>query len=186
MRSGTDMDIEANGRLCRVAARRTGSRWAIDIDDRSLDVEAAGAVGRWSLLIGPAEGTSGTDGGRIRAFRSYDVVVDDRNDGQFVVYIDGRAVVVSIPKLRRSVRTPGGLSTAEESGPWRIAASMPGRVVKVLVRPGDRVEARQGLVVLEAMKMENEIRSPTSGTVSEVRVSEGSLVEGRTVLVVVE
>jgi biotin carboxyl carrier protein len=62
---------------------------------------------------------------------------------------------------------------------------MPGRIVKVLVRPGDAVEARQPLVVVEAMKMENELRAPKAGTVTEVRVTEGSLVEARTVLVVV-
>jgi biotin carboxyl carrier protein len=62
---------------------------------------------------------------------------------------------------------------------------MPGRIVKVLVRPGDRVEAGQGLVVVEAMKMENELRAQKPGTVTEVLVAEGSLVEARALLVVV-
>jgi biotin carboxyl carrier protein len=63
---------------------------------------------------------------------------------------------------------------------------MPGRVVKVLVAPGDQVEAGQGLVVVEAMKMENELRSPRRGRVSLVSVVEGALVEAHSVLVVVE
>ena len=63
---------------------------------------------------------------------------------------------------------------------------MPGRIIKVLVKPGDVVAARQGLVVVEAMKMENELRSPKAGTVTEVRVAEGTSVEARTVLVVVD
>jgi biotin carboxyl carrier protein len=63
---------------------------------------------------------------------------------------------------------------------------MPGRVVKVLVAPGDLVEAGQGLVVVEAMKMENELRSPRRGRVSLVSVVEGALVEAHSVLVVVE
>jgi biotin carboxyl carrier protein len=61
---------------------------------------------------------------------------------------------------------------------------MPGRVVKVLVAPGDAVAARQGLVVVEAMKMENELRAPRAGRVSEVRVHEGAPVEANTVLIV--
>jgi biotin carboxyl carrier protein len=61
---------------------------------------------------------------------------------------------------------------------------MPGRVVKVLVKPGDQVVARQGLVVVEAMKMENELRAPGPGTVAEVRASEGASVEANAVLVV--
>ena len=62
---------------------------------------------------------------------------------------------------------------------------MPGRIAKVLVKVGDLVTARQGLVVVEAMKMENELRSPRDGTVVEVRVHEGALVESNAVLVVV-
>jgi biotin carboxyl carrier protein len=63
---------------------------------------------------------------------------------------------------------------------------MPGKIVKVLVQPGDVVGARQGLVVVEAMKMENELRSQRPGTVADVRVKEGMSVEAGTVLVVVE
>jgi len=63
---------------------------------------------------------------------------------------------------------------------------MPGRVVKVLVARGDLVAAHQGLVVVEAMKMENELRAPRAGTVTEVRVREGEPVEAHAVLMVIE
>jgi biotin carboxyl carrier protein len=63
---------------------------------------------------------------------------------------------------------------------------MPGKIVKVLVKPGDSVQPRQGIVVVEAMKMENELRSQKTGTVSEVRVKEGASVEAGAILVVVE
>ena len=63
---------------------------------------------------------------------------------------------------------------------------MPGRVVRVLVAPGDTVAARQGVVVVEAMKMENELRSPKAGTVKEVAVTPGTSVEAGRVLVVIE
>jgi biotin carboxyl carrier protein len=67
-----------------------------------------------------------------------------------------------------------------------VIAPMPGRIVKVLVKAGDRVARGQGLVVVEAMKMENELRAPREGTVAAVRVSEGMSVEASAVLVVVE
>jgi biotin carboxyl carrier protein len=63
---------------------------------------------------------------------------------------------------------------------------MPGRVVKVLVTPGTIVEAKQGVVVVEAMKMENELRAPRAGVVREVRVAEGASVEAQTVLVIID
>jgi biotin carboxyl carrier protein len=63
---------------------------------------------------------------------------------------------------------------------------MPGRIVKVLVTAGDAVAARQGLVVVEAMKMENELRAPRPGTVTDVRVREGMSVDANAVLVVIE
>ena len=63
---------------------------------------------------------------------------------------------------------------------------MPGRVVRVLVAPGDTVDARQPVVVVEAMKMENELRSPKAGRVKEVAVTPGTSVEAGRVLVVIE
>ena len=62
---------------------------------------------------------------------------------------------------------------------------MPGRVVRVLVAVGDRVAARQGVVVVEAMKMENELRTPKGGTVKEIGVAVGTTVETGAVLVVI-
>jgi biotin carboxyl carrier protein len=78
----------------------------------------------------------------------------------------------------------GGASLA--AGTQRVLAPMPGKVVKVLVKAGDEVKARQGLVVVEAMKMENELRSPKDGRVSDVLVAEGASVEAGRLLVVVE
>jgi biotin carboxyl carrier protein len=63
---------------------------------------------------------------------------------------------------------------------------MPGRIARVLVAPGDEVAARQGVVVVEAMKMENELRSPKAGRVKDVAVAPGALVEAGRVLVVIE
>jgi biotin carboxyl carrier protein len=73
--------------------------------------------------------------------------------------------------------------TSSPSGDRTVKAPMPGRVVKVLVAPGDAVAAGQGLVVLEAMKMENEVRARAEGTVAEVHVAAGAAVEGGAKLV---
>jgi biotin carboxyl carrier protein len=73
----------------------------------------------------------------------------------------------------------------EAEGRQQIAAPMPGKVVRVLVKVGDAVEAGQGLLVVEAMKMQNEIRSPKGGTVERVLVAEGQAVNAGEALCVV-
>ena len=72
------------------------------------------------------------------------------------------------------------------TGRYVLRAPMPGKVVKVLVAPGQAVEAGQGLVIIEAMKMENELRAARSGRVTRVFVKEGQTVEGRAELAVIE
>ena len=74
----------------------------------------------------------------------------------------------------------------DRPGEQRVLAPMPGRIVRVLVAPGDEVVARQGLIVIEAMKMENELASPKAGRVKEVSVTEGTSVEAGRLLVIVE
>ena len=85
--------------------------------------------------------------------------------------------------LGRRSRDAGG---SKGTGPQRVLAPMPGKVVRVLVKAGDEVTARQGLVVVEAMKMENELRSARQGRVRDVLVVEGQSVEAGTALIVVE
>ncbi|RPJ64661.1 MAG: acetyl-CoA carboxylase biotin carboxyl carrier protein subunit [Acidobacteria bacterium] len=79
-----------------------------------------------------------------------------------------------------------GAAAAGAAGPQRITAPMPGKVLKVLVAAGESVEERQGLVVVEAMKMENELRAPRAGRVREVHVQEGAPVESGRLLVVLD
>ena len=71
-------------------------------------------------------------------------------------------------------------------GPARIAAPMPGKLIRILVDEGAEVAAGDGLVVIEAMKMENELRAPRGGKVKQVAVQEGQAVEAGALLVVVE
>ncbi len=103
--------------------------------------------------------------------------------GEFLVSLGGRTVPVVVNgRTRRGGRTEDG----GRAGQQAVVAPMPGRVVRVLVAPGDTVVARQGVVVVEAMKMENELRSPKAGTVRDVAVTPGTSVEAGRVLVVIE
>jgi len=105
--------------------------------------------------------------------------------GDFDVHVDGRTIPVQVRPagaFGRQKKAAGVNGT----GPQRVAAPMPGKVVKVLVRAGDVVTARQGLVVVEAMKMENELRAARDGRVREVSVAEGQSVDAGTVLLIVE
>jgi len=115
--------------------------------------------------------------------RSADVAITQRGAGEVLVQLE-RAVVTAVVDARR-FRRPGGGTVAVE-GEHRVLAPMPGRVLRVLVKAGDAVSARQGLLVVEAMKMENEISSPKDGRVKEIAVTEGQSVESGRLLVVVE
>ena len=103
--------------------------------------------------------------------------------GEFLVTTGGRTVVATL-NGRRSGRAQGEGGSAD--GEQAVTAPMPGRLVRVLVAPGDEVAVRQGVVVVEAMKMENELRSPKAGRVKEVAVTPGTSVEAGRTLVVIE
>jgi biotin carboxyl carrier protein len=75
---------------------------------------------------------------------------------------------------------------AQLQGRQKISVPMPGKVIAVLVAEGDQVEKGQGLVIVEAMKMENEVHSPVTGEIKEIKVKAGDTVEGGAVLVIVE
>jgi biotin carboxyl carrier protein len=79
----------------------------------------------------------------------------------------------------------GVVGTSAPASAASVKAPMPGRIVRVLVGVGDRVAARQPVVVVEAMKMENELRSPRDGVVTQVLVTPGAAVESGAVLIVV-
>jgi biotin carboxyl carrier protein len=83
-------------------------------------------------------------------------------------------------------QTPAATQTATTQGNGRVTAPMPGRVVRVLVAVGDKVTARQPVVVMEAMKMENELRADRDGSVTQVLVQEGMAVDTGAVLVIVQ
>jgi biotin carboxyl carrier protein len=203
-------DVETNGRRHAVDARREGNSWRVTCNGREMTADLERVGERWSLLIGPPEGGPYTIGppeggphitqadvgagfsrpkavsGFSQTSRSYDVSIESRGRGDRIVHVDGQTVPVSLMNARALVTRRRDTSVASHAGVTSVAAMMPGRVVRVLVEPGDRVAARQALVVVEAMKMENEVRSPRAGSVRDVRVAAGASVEAGDVLVVIE
>jgi biotin carboxyl carrier protein len=120
----------------------------------------------------------------IAGTRSARCDIEPGKDGRLAVLVDETVHALELLDERRlRLRRAGGTFSLE--GPQRIDAPMPGKVVRVLVKPGDAVVEGQGLVVVEAMKMENELKSPKAGKVSELLAVEGAAVEAGAKLVVV-
>lgn len=117
----------------------------------------------------------------------YRVVVQKRQGrGRYSLWVDGyRFEAEALDERTRAIRDLSA-ATAGPTGPAPILAPMPGMIVRVSVKAGDRVEAGQGLVVMEAMKMENELRATAAGTVRSVEVTAGTAVEKGALLVALE
>jgi biotin carboxyl carrier protein len=117
----------------------------------------------------------------------YRVVVQKRQGrGTYTLWVDGyRFEAEALDERTRAIRDLSA-ARAGPTGPAPILAPMPGLIVRVNVTAGDRVEAGQGIVVMEAMKMENELRATAAGTVRSVEVSPGTAVEKGALLVALE
>jgi len=121
------------------------------------------------------------------ATQVYRVVVQKRQGrGTYTLWVDGyRFETEALDERTRTIRDLSA-ARAGPTGPAPIVAPMPGLIVRVNVKAGDRVEAGQGIVVIEAMKMENELRATAAGTVRSVGVSPGTAVEKGALLVALE
>lgn len=94
----------------------------------------------------------------------------------------GRAVPVDVT----DPRDLPGKKTAGDSGPVKVSSPMPGKVVRILVSVGDSVEAGQGVIVVEAMKMQNEMKSPRAGKVAAIKTKPGATVAAGELLALIE
>ena len=169
-------EIEVNGRTRTASVEPIGipgaggGRFRIRVDGVVHEVDASATDFGLSIIY--AENR-----------RVADVAITERAPGELLLQLP-RVMLTAAVDARRYRRRSGGQKDA--AGEARVTAPMPGRILRVLVKPGDEVAARQGLVVVEAMKMENEIASPKAGRVTEVAVSDGQSVESGRLLVVVE
>ncbi len=116
--------------------------------------------------------------------KQFEVIVDERGTHGFDVLVAGR--LFHLDAVDERIKALAGSAKATVTGPQTVEAEMPGKVVKLHVAAGQPVREGQGVVVVEAMKMENEISSPIDGIVKEIPVSEGQTVETGAVLFVVE
>jgi biotin carboxyl carrier protein len=158
------LDVTIDGRAGRIEIERDRFRYVPENGapiDREFSLTAL-SPGSYSVLI---EG------------RSYEVLAG------LEIRVNGRPFSVEVfdPRSMRGRKTAGA-----GAGPQKIAAMMPGKVIRLLVAAGDTVEQGQGLIVVEAMKMQNEMKSPKAGRVAEIKTKAEATVAPGEVLMVIE
>jgi biotin carboxyl carrier protein len=143
-----------------------------EVDERSYEIEIRELAHGQYLLV---------DGSRIYRCR-VEANRDSQNSFEVVVRGQARAINIIDPKRLRSTHTAG----AYQGGAAQIVSPMPGKVVRVLVEEGAEVEEGTGIVVVEAMKMQNEMKSPKAGVVVSINAATGATVNAGDVLAVIE
>lgn len=162
------LQIEIDGKKRRVEMTQAGERPVWTIDGQRLEADATEvSPGIYSILING---------------RSLEVRMERL--GAELRAITGTRRFKAVIQDEREWRRDRG-SAAEAEGRQKILAPMPGKIVRVLVKTGDAVRAGQGLLVVEAMKMQNEIRAPKTGTVDRLAVIEGQTVNSGEVVAIV-
>jgi biotin carboxyl carrier protein len=149
-----------------VELERDANKWRVSLDGEPADADVAEiARNIFSVLL---------DG------KSYEIRVTSNPSGTLTLQTGRHEFTAEVidPRAWRG-RRHGAL---EAEGRQQILAPMPGKIVRVLVQAGEKVQAGQGLLVVEAMKMQNEIRSPKSGTVERLLVKEGQPVNAGEIL----
>jgi len=156
-------------KLYRVELVRTEQEWKCKLDGRDLPLDVVSAQdGMLSLLL---QG------------KSYEVKQETVGaESNVVVGQERFSASVRDPRSFRSRRRSG----ASEQGVMKIKAPMPGKVVRILAPAGSQVEMGQSVVVIEAMKMQNELKAPKTGVVKKISVAEGAAVEAGQALAEVE
>ena len=166
-------EVELGGRTRTVSIERAGGKYRVLLDGEPHDVDATRVgVHGLSLLVDGERGLS------------REVQVTSSADSDVLITFRGRMIHATVNGQRTGRAASEGSGASDGDQP--VVAPMPGRVVRVLVSAGDEVELRQGVVVVEAMKMENELRSPKQGRVKSISVTPGTSVQAGRVLLVVE
>jgi biotin carboxyl carrier protein len=161
------LDIRISGQTRTVALERNADGWRVSLDGRPVHADATEvAPNIFSVLI---EG------------QSHEIRITRLPDGTLALQTGHNEFSAEVmdPRTWRG-RRHGAL---EAEGRQQVVAPMPGKIIRLLVQAGDKVKAGQGLLVVEAMKMQNEIRSPKSGSVESLLAKEGQSVNAGEVLV---
>lgn len=164
------LKAELDGQNFQVVLKREGNIVSAHVDGREYELKAGGSHGEYLLF----EGT------RVHNCR----VEGEAAKLEYQVQVGARSYQVRLndPKRLSTSHTDG----AHHHGSAQICASMPGKVVRVLVEVGAEVEAGAGIVVVEAMKMQNEMKAPKAGKIIELNAVTGSTVNAGDVLAVIE
>jgi biotin carboxyl carrier protein len=164
-------EILIDGRKYNVELSHDGARWSGKIDGKPFAVDAV-PTARDILSIVEGEG------------KAYEVKRERALSGDLHMLVGSSryACEINDPRSLRTRRARAG--TAE--GPQKIIAPMPGKVVRIIVPQGAMVEAGKGVVVVEAMKMQNELKSPKAGKVQKLFVAEGATVNAGDTLAIIE
>lgn len=165
-----NFDIELDGKKHRLSMRKKTEGYHFMLNGKPCDADAT--MIQPNLLSLLMEG------------RSYRILFDPRPGSEAALVIQERRIPYRIDDPR-SLRSRGAADGAD-TGARSIAASMPGRVIRLLVNIGDHVEAQQGLIVIEAMKMQNELKAPRAGRVAKISAEVGATVQAGSVLLVIE
>lgn len=159
-------EVEINGTERVVELERDANGWRISLDGEAVDADAVEiAPNIFSILLNG---------------KSYEIRITPTPSGALTLQTGRHEFTAEVtdPRAWRGRRH----SVLEAEGRQQILAPMPGKIIRVLVQAGEKVEAGQGLLVVEAMKMQNEIRSPKSGTVERLLVKEGQPVNAGEIL----
>ena len=163
MKTITLVDAEAAHRL---EVLKRGDEYQVRLEDGTELSVSAGGGNNWSILND----------------RSVFEASVYEEDGELTVDVQGERFRFGLS----SGTSPASASSGRRQGRSEVKAPMPGKIVKLLVAVGEPVESGQGVLLFEAMKMQNEIRSPQGGVVADVQVKEGQAVEARELLFTIE
>ena len=163
---------------------------AVEIDGATQPLELARDGERWSFRLGDSAAREALV--RLAEPQVYSILLDGRvydahvepaPDGALIVVIAGRRFEIGVRDPRRWSRKSGG---AGSEGRQHVTSPMPGKVVRVLVSPGDDVKPGQGLLVVEAMKMQNEMKAMKAGRVVSIAAQAGATVTAGEILATIE
>jgi biotin carboxyl carrier protein len=163
--------VRGGGSSHEVNVVRDGDAFEVELNGRRQLLELVRLDGAVASLRFPANG------------RSFQITYHHGSNGSCRVAVGQREFDLRVLTPAEAVEA---VSAAREAGPSRLMAPIPGKVVAIKVDPGSEVEAGQPLIVLEAMKMENELAADHSGRVTQVHVAVGDTVEGGQLLVELE
>jgi len=161
-------EIAINGKNYRLDLNQVEAGWACRVDGREVEVDAV--LARPDVLS-------------IRLGNKAYEVKCERVGSELHLWVGSMRFAAEV-RDPRSLRARG--RAADDRGPKKLTAPMPGKVVRVLASQGAEVEAGAGVLVVEAMKMQNEVKSPKKGTIQRILVNEGAAVNAGDVLAIVE